>query len=209
MSDTPNNPDLDLAALIRCAADDSLSMAQADALRAHLDSHPEDQARIDFERGLRDATASAMDTGHAPAALRQSVEAILADPNTRTSAETTLGPRSTRDQSFWRRSILPIAIAATVLLTFGVTMMITNQSQPKSWSDGLAASVVGWVEREHNKCCESTEYRENKLSITNVNDAQEKALNDLGAAPTHIQLDDVGYTFAGYGACNIPGGGPS
>lgn len=216
MTDSPSNPErtpertnpevaLDLATLIRCAADDNLSMAQADALHAHLVAHPEDQARIDFERGLRDAVATAMDPGTAPARLRHSIETMFAE---RPQSDT-VGPAATRDRSFWRRSFLPTAVAAMVLMAFGVTLIVSNQSRSKDWSDGLGARVVSWVEREHNKCCDSIEYRQRKLTVTNVADAQEQTRRDLGAAPRRIQLDDAGYTFAGYGPCRIPGGGAS
>ena len=216
MIDTPSNPErtpertnpedaLDLATLIRCAADDNLSMAQADALRAHLVAHPEDQARIDFERGLRDAVASAMDTGTTPANLRHSIETMFAE---RPQSDT-VGPAAARNRSFWRRSFLPTAVAALVLMAFGVTLIVSNQSRSKDWSDGLGARVVSWVEREHNKCSDSIEYRQRKLTVTNVADAREQTRRDFGAAPRRIQLDDAGYTFAGYGPCRIPGGGAS
>lgn len=211
MSDTPNNPQpgpddaFDLATLIRCAADDNLSMAQAQALGKHLEAHPEDRARIDFERGLRDAVSAAMDTGPAPAHLRQAIESFIADSRT----PDTVGPRTTRDRSFWSRSFLPIALAAMVLMAFGVTLMVSNQPAASTWNTGLSRNVTNWIQTEHKKCCESKEYREGKLNVTNVADVHEQTLRDLGAAPRRIQLDDAGYTFAGYGQCHIPGGGPS
>ena len=212
MTDAPSHPDprhddnaLDLGALIRCAADDSLSMEQADALRAHLAAHPEDQARIDFERGLRDATASAMNTGSAPAELREAINNMIA------SEAPTVGPVETRTRAFWQRTFLPVALAAMILLAFGATLLMTNSPQqtPSGWDSGLNTQVVGWVEREHNKCSESEDYRKQKLPVTNVAEVRNETQRTLGKAPHRIQLDDAGYTLAGYGPCHIPGGGPS
>lgn len=212
MTDAPSHLDqqpddgaLDLGALIRCAADDSLSMEQADALRAHLAAHPEDQARIDFERGLRDATASVMHTGSAPAELRNAIENLIA------GGASTVGPAETKSRAFWQRTFLPIAVAAMILLAFGATLLMTNgpQQPPTGWNAGLNTQVVGWVEREHNKCSESEDYRKRKLTVTNVADVRSETQRSLGKAPHRIQLDDAGYTLAGYGPCHIPGGGPS
>jgi len=212
MTHTPSHPDqqpggpLDPGTLIRCAADDELTPEQAQALREHLAAHPEDQARIDFERGLRTATASAMEAGAAPAELRASIQNLISG-----DAET-VGPAESKSRAFWQRTFLPLALAAMILLAFGATLLMTNgpqQHQGNTWDAGLNTQVVGWLEREHNKCSESEDYRSRKLAVTNVADVRSRTKRDLGQTPRRIQLDDAGYTLAGYGPCSIPGGGPS
>ncbi len=210
MTDSIPNPDraplpMDLATLIRCAADDSLSLEQADALRAHLADNPQDQARIDFERGLRDATAKAMNTGAAPAELRQSIETMFAEQQT----ADTVGPPETKSHSYWSQPRRVGAIAALILFAFSVVLIIQRPNQSNGWSAGLSQRVVSWIQTEHNKCCDSDKYREKKLNVVTVADAQERSRIDLGAAPTHIQIENAGYKFVGYGSCHIPGGGAS
>ncbi|MCB9838596.1 MAG: hypothetical protein H6813_04590 [Phycisphaeraceae bacterium] len=223
MTDTPAKPDpsrdngfpagQDTAALLRAAADDQLTPEQAAALERHLADHPEDRARIESERALRRAVAAAMDTGPAPAALRQSIEAMLRQDRTTSSQATdTVGPAETRSRSFWRRTVLPVAIAAMVLLSFGVFLSQRNGQGPAlngGFDAGALANAVSFVEQEHRKCADSPEYRRLKLTVTEAADVAPATQRQLGAAPQRIQLDDQGYTFAGYGPCHVPGSGAS
>jgi len=204
-----DQPRLDRAALIRCAADDCLTPEQAEALRLHLKAHPQDRARIESERALRNAVARAMDTGPAPDDLRRAAERAIAQRH----VADTVGPVQTRQRSFWRRTPpIPAAIAAMLLIATGAFYLTLPPPPPGPAIYGVQSvgeRAVQWVASEHDKCRDSDEYRQRKLSVVNVADVRERTQRDLGVAPNRIQLDDAGYAFAGYGPCHIPGGGAS
>jgi anti-sigma factor RsiW len=201
-----------IAELLRRAADDELTRPQRALLDAHLAAHPEDAERLEFERALRKHVASAMIGARAPqdirdAALRAMQSAAESD------ADDAPAPIVRRERSFWARYPLaaPLALAAALLLAISAGIIVQRTGSPDNiWlTEAQQASVVTFVDKEHNRCA-AMECTGNPKWVANSLDTALAAMTDyMGVAPERLDLTDTGFTLTGAGPCHVPGDGKS
>lgn len=195
-----------LGALLRGAADGELSAPQQAELDRHLAAHPEDSARIDFERELRTACARVMGNSEgcrAPASLRTRIEANLAagaakEPET-VIARIHEGGRVEVHARRWRRTAGLIATAAVLPLAVAAWLIVGN----RTGLEGAAqASIVplDFLSRAHSGTI-------NRVQPMSIGDVAEKVRQIVGKP---LRIDDfvekAGLTFVGLGACRTPDG---
>lgn len=208
-NDRPSGDALSAGALLRLAADDELTPDERARLEAHLGAHPDDRARIDAERALRARVGALLDRSPAaPASLRASVENILASA----SDDAPVVIRRT-DQSFWRRSLTPFAIAAGLLLVVSASIIVRQvglQSGIAAWmTESQGAQAAAFVEREHSRCAGLDDQRNTKFVTDTLEGANDLIAERLGATGATIDLSSQGLTLTGAGACSVPGEGKS
>jgi hypothetical protein len=204
-----------VGALLRLAADDELTPEQARALDAHLEAHPQDRERIAFERALRQRVAAAMNTGAAPAGLREHIAHAFreahAHPDQRPGAST--GPIDRSKRNYWRdRPVWALAIAAALLVAATAYMVIQpfGGVSATGWLDGAStASLVSFVEREHSRCADMSDDENPKFVARSLDDGRQIIADRLGVTPDRLDIMGCGYMFAGLGPCKVPGSGKS
>jgi hypothetical protein len=207
-NDRPTGDDLSIGALLRLGADDELTAPERDRLAAHLRAHPEDAARLDTERALRARVGRILDRSPgAPADLRDSVASIL-----RSDASEAPVIRRT-DRSFWRRSLAPLAIAASLVFVVSASIVIRQaavRSTDAAWMDAnLGAEVAGFVEREHSRCVGLDDATNMKFVTSTLDGAHALIEERLGAGARTLDLSGQGLELTGAGACHVPGEGRS
>jgi hypothetical protein len=207
-NDRPTGDDLSIGALLRLGADDELIAPERDRLAAHLRAHPEDAARLDTERALRARVGRLLDRSPgAPADLRDSVASIL-----RSDASEAPVIRRT-DRSFWRRSLAPLAIAASLVFVVSASIVIRQaavRSTDAAWMDAnLGAEVAGFVEREHSRCVGLDDATNMKFVTSTLDGAHALIEERLGAGARKLDLSGQGLELTGAGACHVPGEGRS
>ncbi|GAB5497509.1 MAG: hypothetical protein Phyf2KO_25890 [Phycisphaerales bacterium] len=229
MTDTPRPSEerLDLAALLRAGADDELSAHDERRLEAHLETNPEDVARLDAERQLRQALARSMsvDSGEtAPAGLRDRIASAMAavefDDQPEESIPESLAAE-TRSPEFWSgtrgkftmaaaAAFLLVASAAIVFQQFSPTSSFTQTAGPRFFAERTAAA--SFVAREHSRCFTEDLHTQRKFTIENP-EALPSFTGDV--VGTELSLADLiagGATeieFVKGGKCGVPSGGPS
>lgn len=229
-SDAQSNPGssgdlLSIAALLRAAADDELSPEDRARLDAHLRNHPEDDARIEFERRLRVHCAGLMQTDHAPDALRQRVMAIAGSSNTETSfsdhtdqdeladriAERS---RTARAAGFGGRNRALVGAAAAVLLLVAGVSLLSQAIGPSGPADaqtagvGNGVSLANFFVQEHDRCA-TVPRRSDKFTVADPSSLPETFSRILGAVPTIPDFQAAGMVFRDMGECHVPGEGRS
>lgn len=200
-----------LGALLRGAADGELSAVQQGELDRHLAAHPQDSARIEFEKGLRKACARVMqspDEGRAPVALRQIIEASLAarahkEPQP-VVARTHEGGRVEVRAHRWRRVRNLVAVAAAIPLLVAA-WLINNRNGPNV-QDGADASIlpIDFLTREHSHC---EGVGPDKLMQIKIADVPKKMREMVGKALGVEPVQQAGFQFVGMTSCRTPGGG--
>lgn len=212
------------ATLIRCAADGELSAEQHRALADHLAAHPGDEARIEFERGLRSACGQAMGQVRCPDALRARVLAIAAAARASeneglaaTENPATVGGAATRERSFWQSAwsgggmqrALGALAAAIVLLVSGGFLIQMSRTTPAGFVENDAMlQRASFVAKEH-RACEIDPSRLAKFTVTELDRAPGQLASLLGAGASMPDLQQAGFEFKGSGECHLPGGGRS
>jgi len=207
--------------LIRRAADDELSPEQGEALKAKQQGEATDEdARIAFEKALKERVGAVMSKSDAaPEALRDAVKQIFADERTGGATEP-LGGERTRSQSFWSSRGVRRFLAAAAVVALAITaVFLGNQIGTGPGAGGNLAGVFGslsdrtelvsFVAGEHDKCSDFGSYFERKMQPSPAEQARQQIAAYLGRAPVSFELGGVGYAFAGYGACAVPGPGES
>ncbi|MFG0275682.1 MAG: anti-sigma factor family protein [Phycisphaerales bacterium] len=206
--DRPTGDDLSIGALLRLGADDELTAPERERLAAHLRAHPEDAARLDTERAIRARVGQTLERSPAaPADLRDRVASIL-----RGDADEAPVIRRT-DRSFWRRSLAPLAIAASLLLVVSASIVIRQaaiRSGEPTWMDAsFGAAVASFVEREHSRCVGLNDETNMKF-VTNTLEGAHALMQDrLGTTARSLDLSGQGLELTGAGACHVPGEGKS
>ncbi len=217
-----NQDTLSIAALLRLAADGECNEQQEARLRAHLEAHPEDQQRIEFEHQLRGACARACspeccapDTLHAR--IRKSC--CHTDPAEHLADGMAARAHQTRQTSFWAGRMVARfgAIAALIALVAVVAFMVGRTGTPGDGQSGtpgimtasVAKQIATFVQGEHDRCAEMPALDSPKFSVHQVTDipAQYKSL--MGQSVTLasvLKADHNGLTFVDAGACSLPTG---
>lgn len=201
-----------LGPLIRAAADDELSAADAERLERIRDEHPEVDEHIAFERALRAACGRAMGDVQAPAALRARVETLMAEA--RASARAEDGPEAagpapelgSRDRSFWAGGPnavvrwLALGVAAVLIGALSLTIWQVAQARP-----AYRTQVISFVADEHHRCL-TDESSSGKFVYASMADLEASLEPMLGA---DLRLPEVtpagGVEFVDGGRCGVPG----
>jgi ferric-dicitrate binding protein FerR (iron transport regulator) len=186
-----------LGALLRAAADDELTPEQHAALEAHLRAHPEDEARIEFERALRERVGRTMGETTAPAALRERVERAL-------EHESEAGPRPRRR----RIAMGVLAMAASVVVVAGVLFALMSPGSPIGPDARYRSSLAGFLHSEHERCWVDADRILAKFGVRERDQLPASMATVFGhdvALPGEIAGQGSGLEFIAAGECNVPG----
>ncbi|PHQ79218.1 MAG: hypothetical protein COB69_08395 [Phycisphaera sp.] len=214
---TPTPEDrLNLAAMLRAAADDELCSFDERRLEAHLEEHPEDVARIKAEQELRAAVGRVMgvDSGEgAPAGFRDRVASAMAAVELDTADAPSVPEQmsqSTRAASYWAGSPSRYAAAAAVVLIAAVVVWF-NITGPTGFDQTIMdrTSAATFVAREHGNCITNAARAERKFTIENPEDLPAFAGEVVGMEVSLADLVVGGASninFIDAGLCGVPGG---
>lgn len=204
--------------LIRAAADGELSPAGERELREHLSAHPDDASVVEFEKELRRAIASSVQS--APSrTLRERIaglsqETAAAAVRQSDGGPLPLAPEIGRSASAWRGWIRGLAIAACLALVAGVAyfgaqrVALTGSGGPQA-ATSYRLSLAAFVSSHHEECELHTEMAMREYRFTRLDRAPEFLAGVLGSAPDLGTLSRSGLTFVGGGPCAVPGRGRS
>lgn len=178
----------------------------------------DDEARIGFERGLRECVGRSLGATSAPDELRARIEGLLRGKGvdeTRDVVRTPLG--DTRRQSFWSGVAGLASVAAVLAICATVVVMAVLQSRTGGVApaDRQAASMLAtFVQSAHDKCSVENEHTKRKFTARDSGSAEEMSRKILGGVPPIVDggfasLAGSGFEFAGLGGCGVPGRGPS
>lgn len=219
---------LDLAALLRAAADDELSAHDERRLEALCEEDPSLHARIACDRHMRQAIARALPLetppapapaqAPAPASLRERVAAAMSavelEPVSPTSPSLpeALAPR-TRSTSFWLRPTFQLGLAAAAMVAVAAVLVFLN-NQPIGPNQALAdrTAAASFVASEHGHCLTDIAHATQKFVVQDASQLPAFAASVVG---TEIALADLlasgasDIEFVDAGPCHVPGGGPS
>lgn len=229
MANTPSNHSsgddrkLNLAALLRAAADDELSAHDERRLEAFCEEDPSLVSRIECDRKMREAIARAFccNSGEgAPKSLCDGVREALCGCDTDTqdhahdhgSAPVALAPR-TRSTSFWLRPSFQLGLAAAAMVAVAAVLVFFN-NQPVGPNQTLAdrTAAASFVANEHGHCVTDTLHAASKFVVQDASQLPAFAASIVG---TEIALADLlasgasDIRFIDAGPCHVPGGGPS
>lgn len=217
-----NNP-ASIATLLRLAADGELSEQQEAALRAHLEAHPEDRARVEFDRKLRDACGCACAPDCcAPESLRQRVLACCSETAGGSASDPHLADRlaargeQTRDRGFWSgRTIARFGTIAAVIALVGLVSYMVGRSTPPSGPPSqptirtVEERISNFVRTEHNRCAKSSPDIGKKFTINDPSELPavfESIIGQPFSLACVLDANDHGLRFVDAGRCYPPGG---
>lgn len=211
----PNDIDitqLSAASRVRAVADGELDAG-------HLGEIEGAEARLAFERDLREAVARAMGGSEsaAPAELRERIGAMLrASDGGRQRAGVIQTPMGdTRERSFWGGIGRVLAVAAVLVLCATAVIVSSRQVTGPPPGHALQAGLLtSFVHDQHDLCRTDPVYSAAKFTAKDLKSALALARDHLGAVPALIErgfkgLKRIGFRFAGMGRCAVPGEGPS
>lgn len=198
-----------IATLLRLAADGELSPEQESRLAAHLEAHPQDKARIEFERRMQQACARACGPECcAPSGLRERVVASCCTGADRIA-------ESTRERSFWsaRNFTRVAAVAAVIALVAAASFMVGRGNSPASGpgvaEPGFATQLASFARREHGRCVVTQGVLEGKFSIGSPEELPgefEQLVGEHMTFSSILTAEAEGLRFVDAGRCNPPGG---
>ena len=174
MADSSGNSEqkLNLAALLRAAADDELCSHDERRLEAYIEEDPSLASRIECDKKLREAISRAFccDSGDcAPKNLCDCVTDAMRccqlDEST-TSVPGEMAPR-TRSFSFWQRGNFKMGLAAAALIAIGAVALFSNLQAPLGPNQALAdrTAAASYVASEHGHCITDTVHASRKLAL--------------------------------------------
>lgn len=195
--------------------------ALADGEVAGMPTTPDDEARVGFERDLREAVARSMREVAVPSSLHDRVvKAMRAEPsltleipNARqllTDAPAPIPfPAPAARMRWW------LAVAAAVAVVGGV--LITNPPGGRSAVNikpEVMTQLASFAQAEHQHCAAFDAYFDHKMTARTEADAIKSAIELLTSIPSVLEfrskeLAQKGYEFAGLGPCGVPGKGRS
>ena len=205
---------------------DPSSLTQGARLRAIADGElgaehsagiEDAEARIAFERALRDSVGRSMgaSSGAAPPQLRAQIQAIFVagaadEPEV---VRTAMG--DTRLPSFWT-GLGRFAAIAAVLTICATVVIFASRFGGSAANAGTLASAV---EAQHERCESDEAYTNNLVALAKTREeAESMAREHLGGVPPLIRdasasllkaVEDAGFAFVGMAPCRVPGKGPS
>ncbi len=209
--------DLSVPALIRAAADGELTAPEQAAFDRARAADPSIDARVAFERALREGVGSVMrEPAVAPASLRDSIAAMFEREREieREIGVETLAVR-TRDRRFWASGPTWLAVAASLALLTAVTVIMqtpVGSTVAPMFGNATAARLMNasdFIVAEHNKCSAFDQYFERKFDVREGAQASDAVVELLGQPPIRINLEEAGYELTGVGGCHVPGPGAS
>lgn len=218
-----NQNTLSIAALLRMAADSECNEQQEARLRAHLDAHPEDEQRIEFDRQLRGACCRACSPECcAPSSLHASVRECCCETDQADTLADGLAARAeqTHQQSFWAGRMVARfgAVAALIALVAVVAFMVGRFGPaPISGPDGtggvinttIAEQVATFVRGEHNRCTDMPTGDNAKFTVREVASVPAEYSSLVGQTVTLasiLKATEHGLTFVDAGECHLPTG---
>jgi hypothetical protein len=215
--DGHNQDELSIAALLRLAADGELNEGQDVALRAHLETHPEDRDRVEFDRKLREACRCACTPECcAPQSLHERVRAECCEGGLTDRMQARA--EETRDRGFWAARVVTRfgAVAALIALVAVVAFMVgrTGTIPPNGPGEVVEAHdmverVARFVRREHDRCADSPLEFDPKFTIQEVEQVPERFASLMGQSLSPAAIlaaGSSGLQFVDAGPCNPPSG---
>lgn len=210
-----NAQELCIAAMLRACADGELCREGCDRLKAYLAEHPEAEAQVAFEQGLKGSCERVLSKAQCPDALRAKIQAMAGGAMTASAIEAS--NTMTREKSFWQRSPMMSAMAAVLVLAGGALIWQSSSLITKGSGLGIvetspvayAERVGNFVAREHVRCCEERAAGK-KLIHTDIAEAtayfSEKFAKQVVAPVSLNTANDSGnqIRFYGGGDCHIP-----
>lgn len=196
-SPNPTNPsDLSLGVLLRCAADGELTPEQVSRLREHLREHPDDEARIEFERRLRRACGCCAPECCAPSGVRARVETACSVGVWRLARA--------------RRLVVRFGALAALIAMVGVLGVIwARRDAGSAWNAPYAAGLADFARREHKRC-DDPGSRAPKFTIERA-EAVPAEFAKLAGHPVSLcdlmAAEEGGLVFVDAGHCDLPGKG--
>jgi len=195
-------------AYIRALADRELPDARPESAPGGLPSDLD--ARVTFERTLRDMVARSMQAQQtpAPADLRAAVQRLMVETPDR-------APASYKLHRFTRFAAVAavLGLAATLIYVAGNRSFLTPGGGGQT--AGLSVSTISsFVGKEHERVADFGQSYEKKFRARSVEEAADLALDLFGFAPCSFlkrieALDNAGYHLAGFSNCSVPGKGKS
>jgi len=209
--------DIPLNVLLRAAADDELNHEGQRALAEHLRTHPENQARIEFEQSLRCACRRVMASESQPPSpgLRDRVESILkatrgVDEPVSVQHPPHTRPPFGRDHRRSRIRLLIGVLAAIVAIAVGVQVSGILRTPTFAESPEKARlALAGFLGNEHRRCSLDDRALKRKMTEYHLSEAPAKYKKLLGAELSVADVEKAGYSFLGAGRCVVPGSGAS
>lgn len=221
MADSSGNSEqrLNLAALLRAAADDELCSHDERRLEAYIEEDPSLASRIECDQKLREAIGRAFccDSGDcAPKNLCDCVTDAMRCcqlEESTTSVPGEMTPR-TRSFSFWQRGNFKMGLAAAALIAIGAVALFSNLQAPLGPNQALAdrTAAASYVASEHGHCITDTVHASRKLALQDSSELPAFTSSVVGSEIALADLVASGATdirFLDAGACHVPGGGPS
>ncbi|MCC5787944.1 MAG: hypothetical protein JJU33_14720 [Phycisphaerales bacterium] len=216
-----------MASVLRAAADDELSTEDRARLDAHLRKHPEDDARIEFERRLRTHCAGVMQTPAAPAALREKILSIAAgaeqhaesgfsDDTDHDALVDRIEERSRIARASYfggkRRALIGAAAAVLLVVTgFSLFSQVTGTptpAGPQTAGVGNGISLANFFAAEHDRCTKIPQ-RSDKFTVADLSRVPDAFASILGRVPAIPDFQAAGMVFRDMGECHAPGEGRS
>ncbi len=212
-----NGQPINIAALLRAAADGELTDCQCKELEAHCAQCDDAQCQIEFEKALRRCCGRVMGEPCCPDALRAKITAMARqddqdnqhDDYARRIAQSN---RRTRSQRFWVRSPIMSAAAALLILAAGTLVWqsssLSNRNTPAHFTPTQASyfnRVSDFAVREHTRCCDDS-IAQAKLVKVDINEAIDYFSQAFGTQVSVPDMDQVAgqVEFFGGGDCHVP-----
>ncbi|MBL4698141.1 MAG: hypothetical protein JKX70_04840 [Phycisphaerales bacterium] len=214
-----NGQPMNIAALLRAAADGELTDCQCEELDAYMARCPDTkscaESQIAFEKAMQDCCGRAMSKPCCPDALREKIMAIAANaPENEEAFAQGIEAASayTKSPSFWSRSPM-MGVAAAMLIVVAGTLIWQSASLPINNAPAhlnvQQASyynrVSDFVVREHNRCRDD-DAAQAKLVRNDIDMATAYFTEVFGHQLVVPDMDQVAgkIEFYGGGDCSVP-----
>ena len=194
-------PDEEMGKYLTAFADGELAAAESLAVLEYLAKNPQAMPRVVGQQRLHLAAARSVkaSTPQVPDALRQRVAAAAASE---APSRPSPGPR--------HRLALPlkwlVPIGAAACVTAGVFVGRVTSSRLVTHTTSLPAPMALEVTRVHVDCSRYADHFHQPAFPREAAEMPAVLLKHLGTAAPYPDLSAIGYTFAGAGPCEFPGG---